>query len=722
MSRLTAVAVALIALNAWAKKTIVVDGNASDWSDVTTCVNDPVGDITAGSGFDIDKACVTSDNTSANTGFMYFYVNFAATAPTTVNRWVEVFWDKDNNNVYTTADETFTLYFAANNTTGIPDALQVWDPTNLHGSPRRSYTNTADCGGNASSNGWSGRLVGNVVEMKLAYGCFPLTNGADERMFALNAEPPGYDTTTYFYYDGTADVLTTTVSPTPEVAAFAAVAQNGKNKLIWTNPTSSLAAVHEGVVVLRSTTTFTTTPVNGTLYAVGNTIGSTTVACVTSGGSTANSCVDDNNGAGLTNGTRYVYRVFNYLHPTRRVYSAGAVPSTSGISSAPTDGTGNNPRWCYATGSAAVLQPTTELATAVYSAGNAGFIAANNTAVGSASDGDERWRAVALTSPVQNRYPIVPLYGRTGNYLIVADRGVSASGIAPRVYVISATDGSVVWSTALTGETSVQSQPTVQLRNYASGTFPGTVGNRDLIFVATRNGTSNNKVYALSSVDGSVVWTYNPGNLNVVNGGMAVDYNTNRLVVASRRATGQSSLRILDSTTGTEAFTGLNLSNIDTGANIDFQSNQAYVVNTGGTAYGVSLATGAQVWSSNIGATTSWIFPVGNGFIASLTGGQVRRYTVSGSTVTQMWATASLGTPSGVVLDYANQKALVGVVNGSAMSIRQLNLATGAVEKTIAVSSWGTLGIGTPSFDKTASRVSVGLNDGRICSFAYPFQ
>jgi hypothetical protein len=92
----------------------------------------------------------------------------------------------------------------------------------------------------------------------------------------------------------------------------------------------------------------------------------------------------------------------------------------------------------------------------------------------------------------------------------------------------------------------------------------------------------------------------------------------------------------------------------------------------------------------------------------------VRRFTVSGTTVSQLWS-ASLSNPSGVTIDYTTQKAYVGSSDGK---VYQLNLSTGAVEKQVTVS---TQAIGMPTLDATAQRLHVGTLDGRICAFQLPF-
>lgn len=87
--------------------------------------------------------------------------------------------------------------------------------------------------------------------------------------------------------------------------------------LSWTNPADS---DFNSVVALRDTAAVADTPVEGTTYTVGNTIGSSTVACATG----ASPCTD----TGLTGGTAYHYRLF--ARDSNGNYSAtGVFPSGS---------------------------------------------------------------------------------------------------------------------------------------------------------------------------------------------------------------------------------------------------------------------------------------------------------------------------------------------------------------------------------------------------------
>ncbi len=83
------------------------------------------------------------------------------------------------------------------------------------------------------------------------------------------------------------------------VSGASCTAGNAQNSLAWTNPGDG---DFNSVVVLRNTAAVADTPVEGTAYSAGNTIGASTVACATA----STGCTD----TGLINGTAYHYRLF----------------------------------------------------------------------------------------------------------------------------------------------------------------------------------------------------------------------------------------------------------------------------------------------------------------------------------------------------------------------------------------------------------------------------
>jgi|CXWL01.1.fsa_nt_gi hypothetical protein len=550
------------------------------------------------------------------------------------------------------------------------------------------------------------------------------TNGSGN---TCAAECPVSTNPACYVAPGNASLGTTGSMPPSPVRNVTAVSGNGQNRIAWTN-----VSPHRGVVVARRSrnSPVTWTPTNGTVYTLDQNLGSQTRVAYVDTGTTY---VDAFNDTGLTNGTRYNYKVFAFSG--NYIYATGNVPTSSGIFSIPTTKTGANPLWCYSVGTPSVQQPVTELGAAIFTANNSGSVTANRTTTGTAAtDGFERWRPVQLSGGVQSRFPVVPLQGKTGTYIVTGDQ-------TGRAYAINAQDGGVTWrangGNPLDAGDIIQAQPGVQLYAFSNAAFTswaqaappnGFGGATDMVFVATRLSSSLNRVYGLRSTDGALMWTYSPGNMGMVNGGMFVDYVTNRLYVASRAGVaGQPTVRVLSTLTGQSVLTpaqesALALGDIDYGLNRDFASNQVYVINNAGTAYGINMTTFAVAWTSPIGATTSYIWPLGNGFLASLNpGNSVRRYAMDGGTPVLLWQTAVTG-PTGVTVDYgptgstnpALQKVYVGSSQGT---VRQILLTDGGVEKTVTVS---TTAVGTPTLDKTAARLHIGTFDGRVCAFPAP--
>jgi hypothetical protein len=103
------------------------------------------------------------------------------------------------------------------------------------------------------------------------------------------------------------------------VTSATASSGNAQVSLAWTNPGDGDLG---GIVVLRrASSAVTDVPVEGATYSVGNTIGSSTVACVVSAPTA--SCTD----TGLTNDTPYHYKVF--ARDSNGNHATGVVPTGS---------------------------------------------------------------------------------------------------------------------------------------------------------------------------------------------------------------------------------------------------------------------------------------------------------------------------------------------------------------------------------------------------------
>jgi hypothetical protein len=210
----------------------------------------------------------------------------------------------------------------------------------------------------------------------------------------------------------------------------------------------------------------------------------------------------------------------------------------------------------------------------------------------------------------------------------------------------------------------------------------------------------------------------------MISGGMAFDYNTNNLWVASR-AGGVGAVRVINTLTGARVASW-SVGDVDLPIAYDSGSHQMYVTTTTGAVSGFDatlVATTQPVWTfPGTGALSSYAFPTGYGFVAS-SGTSIQWYGVSGTTVTAKWATAPAITgPTGVRIDYRTPQKLY--VGDSAGVLHQIDMATG-VEDTTKRRTLGLAGLGTPTIDPYfaggAARLYVNSLDGRLCTVDVPY-
>jgi len=682
---------------------ITVDGLTRDWAGTRTCFPEVTGD--ANGQVDLHRVCLQNDNSSGSAGSLFLLMEAASPFSSQLAISYGYGLDHNSNGRLDQVDSYWDVVFPATGNKQPPSTdpirLEHWVNARLVA----SYLPGQGCGGPAGSNGWSAKRTGTAMELAVSYGCLGLSFGTDSLAFQAGVTPT-FDSTAFMYYDGTNGSLAV-AAPPPDVGALTARAIPGVVQLKWTNP-----AAHEGVLILRSTAAPPDTrPVDQTVYLPEQLLGNAKVLY-----SDRFSSVSTITNSGLTNGTRYYYRVYN--HHQNLTYSLGDTPP-GGISAVPQARTGANPLWCYSTGFPNTLQPVTDLGVAVYSAGNLGAITANVTDTGNVSnDGVEKFRPVSVGAPVQSRFLLSTLAGHSGKYTVVGDQN-------GRVTAVNAATGAVLWVAnggVPLGER-VQSQPIAQLASRANAAYLAVHAGRDLIFVGTRNTSTPNKVYALSSVTGQPVWTYAPGDLGMMNGGFMVDYEYNRLFVAAR---GAGSLRVLNSVTGQEVAPPLtsrfNLGDIDTGVVRDqgyttpaTGDDSAVVVNATGAVTAIDITTLVQRWSVNVGATSTFVTPTGGGFIASVKTGTVQRWRITtGPAPALMWS-AAVPSPSGVRIDFVGQKIFAG---GSDGYLYEMDTITGASRRFPV--SLG-LAVGTPTIDTVVNRLHVGSVDGRLCAFGLPF-
>lgn len=502
----------------------------------------------------------------------------------------------------------------------------------------------------------------------------------------------------------------------PDVERVTAVARDASVTLTWDNP-----AQHSGALVLRASGAApNTAPTPGRTYAVGNTVGNATVV-YTDDFSTASTFTDTT----VTNDTTYSYRVYNA--DDVRWYSAGNQPTSAGLLVTPRARLTNAPLWCYSVGLDARQQPITELGVGIFSSFN-NSVVANLTQVSNPSqDGAERWRPLPLSGLIGSRFPVVPLHGLAGQYILVGDQ----SGVA---YAINSATGQVLWRWDNGGAPigTIQSFPVTQLYDYANAAYQAAHPNRDLVFFATRlSNPAQNRVVALNAATGAVVWTYQPGDLGMVSGGMVVDYTNNRLFIGTKSSGASTdTLRVLNTlATGPTAqeVARLPVGDIDVSLVRNAATNLIYATDSDGTVHAVNAGTLQPAWNVTVAsrpapstpAFTSFVRPQGTGFVASIAAGRVEFWdTVAGGTAPTMKWTAPIAGPSGTFGFNRNAVARV-YVGSSDGKVHQLEMTDGTDSRQVSIG--GAQRIGTPTVDTTVSRLHVGSEDGRICAFPVPF-
>ncbi|HLL48214.1 MAG TPA: PQQ-binding-like beta-propeller repeat protein, partial [Longimicrobiaceae bacterium] len=501
----------------------------------------------------------------------------------------------------------------------------------------------------------------------------------------------------------------------PEVERLTAVAREGSVTLHWDNP-----ALHSGVVVLRAADAAPNlAPTPGRSYTAGNFVGNATVVYSDTAAFSAASSFTDTN---VVNGTTYYYRVHNA--DDSRWYSAGNRPTSSALVATPRARVAGAPLWCYSVGLDARQQPITELGVGIYSAFNNSVVGNLTQTTNPAQDGAERWRPLPLSGFIGSRFPVVPLRGLTGQYILTADQ----AGIA---YAINASTGQVHWRWDNGGAPigTIQSFPVVQLHDFANAAYQAAHPGRDLVFFATRlPNPAQNRVVALNAATGAPVWTYQPGDLGMVSGGMVVDYATNRLYVGSMtHAASTDSLRIINSLTGVE-LARRPVGDIEVSLARNSVTNHLLATSSDGDVHAIDAATMAPVWTVHVAdrpapstpAFTSFVRPQGGGFVASTAQGQVAFYNHTGPVTdppTLVWSTP-IPNPSGVFSINRNGVPRI-YVGSSDGRVHQLELADGTDSQQVSIG--GAQRIGTPTIDSGVGRLHVGSEDGRICAFPVPF-
>jgi hypothetical protein len=265
-------------------------------------------------------------------------------------------------------------------------------------------------------------------------------------------------------------------------------------------------------------------------------------------------------------------------------------------------------------GGSTLRAPTTDDSGNVYFSSNSSRIVSLAGATGLQS-----WAPASTTAAVQG-YMVWTTLSASG-------AGVFGGDQSGRVYSINPTTGAANtnWPVALAAPAdAVQAGVTIQIRAYSNSAFTTALpGTYDVVFAATANNTgaftTNNKVVALRSDTGAVLWTFNPcsptcaQNVDVILGQPWIDYQQNRLYVASRAGAAgtQQSLWVLNSLTGA-VVTSFAIGHLETAPTMSVDGNTLWVGNKNGDLYAVNLIPGTP--------TLKWTAPLALGATAFING------------------------------------------------------------------------------------------------------
>ncbi len=463
------------------------------------------------------------------------------------------------------------------------------------------------------------------------------------------------------------------------------------------------------VIILGATSPISATPTNGTTYTAGQSVGG--VAVFYSGTQATETTVS---AAGLSVGTSYSYKIWAKAGP---VGSCATAPCYIGGAQGTVTPRGGATQWTSITVGGAALNPAVAGDGTMSFGSNAGKLLSMNSATGA-------WSSVpgSTLGAVQGYVSVFPFGG--GQAVVAADQ----SGW---LYSVDPATGVVNWTRKLSAD-AVQAAVSVYLRTgfIASMTaaYPGTY---DIVFVATLNNTGsggfiNNKVFALRSDTGAVLWTFSPATLNVapcvggcpmdqVLGQPWVDYERARLYVASRdgSANNQNSLWVLDVAAGGALLAAFAAGDFTTAPTVLFDNTKLVIGSEAGVLSIVDLAALSRTTNSIASGTAFkgfvWedfhlpgrlYFVTTNGFVWCLP---------TASSASSCWSTRPVATGTVAQLLPGNTSLWVGGSNGT---LYQLDLTSGAIAKTLTVGG-GTLSVG-PVSTETGAELYVGTTDGTL--------
>jgi len=513
--------------------------------------------------------------------------------------------------------------------------------------------------------------------------------------------------------------------------------------LNWTFPSGSTSSNYDGVLFAKRAGSVAPTfaPSDGTAYAVGaQPIAGQFIDANTSSFSTVSMLDENGDNSIILPGTQYTCKA--YTHDATAIPGAAtsAAPhyslgNTATQTNTTVTGGGANKDWSYKTSATTLAAPALDPGNIVVSGGNDNTVHAM-----SASNGQRNYQPGGTSGvtggTIQGRSSLIAA-GDTSNPTcknVCAVAYVAAGdGV---VYAFRTDTGAPLWKTAVltTGAGSgFQAAAAVQVKSFANVGYTNAF---DLVVVATRNAgsTTNNEVFGLNGNTGATVWTFNPGNMDIVNATPYIDYINNFVWVASRSngGTTQPSLwKISTNSSGAAAAAStFNLNDIDQPPTQNWDNKVIYVLANNGRLWVVR--TDINNCSNRSGAlgVTPVGFPVpietaavnDDVLFATTTGVSKVHVAYNAATCAAPtftvspggWANPAITNPSSLIFTSFPQVESMYVASSDG-HLYKINATSGANMANRVINLGAT--IGDPSFDTVLQRFYVGDTSGRVYSF-----
>jgi outer membrane protein assembly factor BamB len=514
--------------------------------------------------------------------------------------------------------------------------------------------------------------------------------------------------------------------------------------LNWTFPTGSTSSNYDGALFAKRLGSVAPTfaPADGTVYNTGaQPVAGQFIAANTAAFATASAFDENGDSSIVLPGTQYAYK--GYTHDATTITgAASSVPPhySFGNTSTQTITTGTGgvalKNWSYKTGATTLAAPALDPGNIVVTGGNDNAVHAM-----SAANGQRNYQPGGTSGvtggTIQTRPPLIAALDTSHptckNVCAVA---YVAAGDGT-VYAFRADTGALLWQTAVltTGAGSgFQAAPAVQVKSFSGAGYTNAF---DLVIVGTRNigagSTSNNKVFGLNGNTGATVWTFSPGNMDIVNSTPYIDYLNNMVWVTSRsNGGGQPSLWKI-STIGSGAVGSsatFTLNDVDQAPTQNFDGKVIYVTANNGRLWVVRTdINNCSTRSGGLG-----VIPVGfpipietaalndDVFFATTTGVSKVHVAYAAGTCAPVtftappvgWTSPVIASPSSLMFTSPPQPEFM-YVGSSDGHLYKINPTTGANVANRLINA-GAI-IGDPSFDTFTLKFYIGDSTGHVFSF-----